>query len=76
MSSSQRSRVFDPLDLEIIDHVYEAVWARVEAREPNRDRQDDWERQAVLRKLVFAVAGEGKVDFDTLCDKVMATLGD
>jgi hypothetical protein len=35
---------FDPLDLEIIDRVYEAAWAQLEAREPFRDREKDGER--------------------------------
>ena len=30
-------QAFDPLDLEIIDRVYEVAWAHVEAREPDRD---------------------------------------
>ena len=28
---------FDPLDLEIIDRVYEVAWAYTQAREPFRD---------------------------------------
>jgi len=50
-------RVFAPLDLEIIDRVYEAAWAQIEAREPFRDKQKDGERQEALRKRIFAVAG-------------------
>ena len=33
----KRKRVFDPLDLEIIDRVYEAAWAQIEARDFYRD---------------------------------------
>jgi hypothetical protein len=43
-------RAFDPLDLEIIDRVYEVAWAHVEAREPDRDTARDGERQKALRK--------------------------
>ena len=67
------TRVFDPLDLEIIDRVYEAAWAQIEAREPSRDKQKDGEREA-LRKWIFAVVGSGHVDFDDLCDKVLASI--
>jgi hypothetical protein len=67
-------RVFAPLDLEIIDRVYEAAWAQIEAREPFRDKQKDGERQEALRKRIFAVAGSGNIDFDDLCDKVLATM--
>ena len=64
-------RAFHPLDLEIIDRVYEAAWAQVEAREHFRDRENDSERQEALRKLVMDQAGTGKVDFDTLFQKVV-----
>ena len=73
MGSFQHPRVFNSLDLEIIDRVYEAAWAQVEAREPFRDRQSDSERQA-LRKLVMDQTDTGRVDFDTLFEKVMANM--
>jgi hypothetical protein len=54
MGSFTRTRVFDPLDLEIIDRVYDTAWAQVEAREPTRDRNGDGKKQEALRKLIFA----------------------
>jgi hypothetical protein len=66
------NRVFDPLDLEIIDRVYEAVWAELEAREPFRDRNKDGERGEELRQRIFVVAASGEIDFDSLCDRVLA----
>lgn len=72
MGSYKHTRIFDPLELEIIDRVYEAAWAQLEAREPFRDRQKDDERRDKLRKRIFAVAGNERVNFDTLCDKVLA----
>jgi hypothetical protein len=74
MNSIKHPRVFDPLDLEIIDRVYETAWAQVEAREPFRDRGRDGEREEALRKLIFAFAGTGRVDFDNLCDSVLANM--
>ena len=74
MNSSKHPRVFDPLDLEIIDRVYETAWAQVEAREPFRDRGRDGEREEALRKLIFASAGTGHVDFNNLCDSVLANM--
>jgi hypothetical protein len=77
MGSIQHPLVFDPLDLEIIDQVYEAAWARLEAQDPLRDREVDGERQAELRKLVFAFAHTAKVgvgnhvDFDALSEQVL-----
>jgi hypothetical protein len=61
------------LDLEIIDRVYEAAWARLEACEPFRDRDRDLERQEALRKQIMACATAGHVDFDDLWEKVLAT---
>lgn len=70
-------RTLDSLDLEIIDRVYEVAWAHVEAREPDRDRARDGERQKALRKKIFGIAcvvGSGHVDFDTLTEVLLATI--
>ena len=67
-------RVFHPLDLETIDRVYEAAWAQIIARDPFRNTAKDSECQEALRKRLFALAGPGSVDFDTLCDKVLASM--
>ena len=70
---------FDPLDLEIIDRVYEVAWAYTQAREPFRDPASDGERQKALRKKIFGVArivGSGRIDFDTLTEVVLATIPD
>jgi hypothetical protein len=74
MGSYKRSHAFGPLDLEIIDRVYEATWAQVEARYPNRDSGQDATRQEALRRWLFALAEGGPVEFDTLCDRVIASL--
>jgi hypothetical protein len=71
MSSYKRPRVFDPLDLEIIDLVYEAALAQIAAREPLSDPTKDLERQEALKKLVFVLAKRGSVEFDNLLDKVL-----
>jgi hypothetical protein len=73
MGSFKDPRAFDPLDLEIIDRVYEAAWAQIEAREIDRDTDRDPERQQRLRERIFAVAGMGPVDFDTLYERVLQT---
>src|SRR5262245_23686060 len=74
MGSFQQPRVFNSLDLEIIDCVYEAAWAQVEAREAFRDRGNDSERQTALRKVVIGQTDTGRVDFDSLFEKVMANM--
>ena len=68
---------FDPLDLEIIDRVYEAVWAQIQACQPNRNTASDGLRQEMLRKKIFGIArmlGPGHVDFDTLTEVALATI--
>jgi hypothetical protein len=74
MGSFKRPHAFDPLDMEIIDLVYEVAWEQIAAREPQRDTARDEERQTLLRKSVFTLAGDGGVDFDTLLDRVLASL--
>lgn len=76
MGSFKHTRVFNSLDLEILDRVYEAAWAELEARNPFRDREKDGERGEALRKLVMDQMGTGRVDFDTLFDRVVATMPD
>jgi hypothetical protein len=73
MGSFKRHRAFDPLDLEIIDRVYEAAWAQIEAREIDRDTEHDPGRQQRLRERIFAVAGIGPVEFDALYERVLQT---
>lgn len=72
MGSFKHPRVFDPLDLEIIDKVYEAAWAQIESRDLGRDMTLDQELRETLRKQVFACASSGRVDFDTLYESVIA----
>jgi hypothetical protein len=66
---------FGPMDLEIIDRVYEVGCTYIEARglyDPDGSRGDA--KKGALRKAVFACASTGPVDFDTLCDKVLASM--
>ena len=74
MGSFKRPHAFDPLDLEIIDLVYEVAWEQILVREAARDTAQDDERQASLRTRIFALAGNGEVDFDALLDRVLASL--
>jgi len=74
MGSFKNSGVFHPLDLEVIDCVYEAAWAKIEALEPFRDRQEDGQRKDALRKLVMDNADTHKVDFDALYERVVKAL--
>jgi hypothetical protein len=62
-----------PLDLEVIDRVYEAAWAQLPAMNLPRDEMEELDRQKNLRKRLFALARAGGVEFDTLCDMVLAS---
>jgi hypothetical protein len=72
MGSYKRPQVFDPLDLAVIDLVFEAAWTEISVRDPLRDLTKDAERQEKLKKLIFAVAKPGLVEFDALLDTVLA----
>ena len=74
MGSFQHPRAFHPLDLEIMDRVYEAAWAQLEARDPFRDREHDGERQKKLRQYIMEHAGIDRIEFDTLCEKVLGNM--
>jgi hypothetical protein len=68
---------FDPLDLEIMDRVYEVAWAHIQAREFSLNAASDSARQTALRRKIFGIArveGPGHLDFDTLCEVVLATV--
>ena len=47
-------RVFDPLDLEIIDLVYEAALAQIAARDPLSDPIKELERQEAVKTTTGA----------------------
>jgi hypothetical protein len=73
MGTFRPAHTFDPLDLEIIERVYEAAWAKIESRYLYRDTNRDDERQKALRRWLFVLA-KSPVDFDMLYDKVEASL--
>jgi len=74
MGSFNYPHAFDPLDLEIIERVYEAAWAQVEARRPFRNAELDDGCKEALRKQVMKIAAQGKVEFDALYEKVVAQM--
>jgi hypothetical protein len=67
-------QVFDPLDLELIDRVYEVAWEEVKTRDLFRDQNQDEERKQALRKMIFSLAPPGHVDFDALCELVLRNI--
>ncbi len=67
---------FDPLELEIVERVYEAASAYLAAQNLYADEKTAAEEDDALRHMVFALAGRDAIEFDTLCDKVVAALAD
>ncbi len=65
---------FDPLELEIVEQVYEAASAYLEAQNLYADENKAAEEEDALRHMVFALAGRDAIEFDTLCNKVVAAL--
>jgi hypothetical protein len=64
--------IFKPLDLEILDRVYEAAWAHIEARDLYRDPQKAGGGSCYEDGVHGCRYWSGR--FDTLCDKVLASL--
>ena len=73
MGSLNARHAFDPLDLEIVDRVYEVACAHIEARNLS-EPQKCAEEEDYVRQWAFALAGVGSFDFDSLCDKVLANI--
>ncbi len=75
MGSFTSRHAFDPLDLEIIDRVYETACAYIVAQnlcDPERSPEEE----DTLRQGIFVLAGKGSFDFDSLCDKVLANMAE
>ena len=77
VSSSFKS-VFDPLDLEIIDRVYDVAWAYAQARESSPNTASDGARQTAptqkdLQRRTYRRPRTHRA-FDTLTEAVLATM--
>jgi hypothetical protein len=68
------TRNLDPLDLELVRRVYDAVLTELEEQNPRRDFAGDHQRRSILRRRVMAAVRSGDLDEDALRDHVIATL--
>jgi hypothetical protein len=75
MGSYKHPRIFLPLDLQMVDMVYDAAWAHIVNNDPFRDTTRDGERKDALREKVIALA-RGSVDFDTLLTAVLRNISE
>jgi hypothetical protein len=64
----------DPLDLEIIDRVYEVASAHIEARNLYRETDNGVEEKEAPRKRVFGLSRQRPIDLDSFCDSLLASL--
>ncbi len=64
---------FDPLDLELLDRVYDLACLYVEVDNLcGTAGEAPASVKETLRKQIFVLAGSGPVRFDPLCDEVLA----
>jgi hypothetical protein len=64
----------DPLDLELVRRVYEAVLAELQDRNPNWDLARAYQRRAILRRRVMAAVRSGELDEAMLREKVIGNI--
>lgn len=64
MASTNKCTGFDPLDLAIVDSVYQAAWVQLVVRSPALNAEELEKRQQNLHQRVLAFATPGLVDFD------------
>lgn len=66
---------FDPLDLEVLEQVYESLWDAVRANDPFRNLRMDEDLQASIRRALFAYAAvKGTADPDALKEAVLSSM--
>ena len=56
-----KRQTLDRADKEILERVFDAAWAVVQAHDPFRDLDRDAELQSALRESLFMLAAEGDV---------------
>jgi hypothetical protein len=69
-----KPRTFDPLDLELVRRIHDAVLVELQQRNPRHDFSCDYQRRSILRRRVVAAVKSGDLDEDALRDGVIATL--
>jgi hypothetical protein len=66
---------FDPMELEIIERVYNSIWDAIRIADPFRDLRMDNELQATIRRKLFAYASlKGPNDPEALKEAVLESL--
>ena len=73
MASTNKCTGFDPLDLAIVDSVYQAAWVQLVVRSPALNAEELEKRQQNLHQRVLAFATPGSADFDTLYERAISS---
>ena len=73
MASTNKCTGLYPLDLAIVDSVYQAAWVQLVVRSPALNAEELEKRQQNLHQRVLAFATPGSVDFDTLYERAIAS---
>lgn len=65
---------FGPADRFLLDQVYDAAWAVIQAHDPFRDLNQDEQLQFALREKLFVLATNGERDPQTLRSLLLAEM--
>jgi hypothetical protein len=67
---------FGPAELDKLEQIFNAAWAEVASRYPDRDKSRDAQLQTVaMRSLIATAAVQGLADPRTLHDEAIKSLG-
>jgi hypothetical protein len=66
--------MLDRADRDILDQVFEAAWAVIQAHDPFRDLDQDEQLQFALRQKLFVLAADGERDLQVLRSLLLAKM--
>jgi hypothetical protein len=68
-----QAEAFQPEELDIIEQAFEQTWAML-AADPSRDRTNDDELKALVRKKLMMIAAAGLLDAELMRKMVLGSL--
>jgi hypothetical protein len=68
-----QAEAFQPEELDIIEQAFEQTWAMLVA-DPSRDRTNDDELKALIRKKLMMIARAGLLDVELMRKMVLGSL--
>jgi hypothetical protein len=73
-SFTSLKRAYDPLDLEMLEWVFDSAWTALQAKAALRDPEKDEQLKTALREKLFALACIDMDDLDTLRSRLVASM--